>query len=51
MPQMFPMSWMMMFITFVVMYLLTTIFINYNYSHSPLLTSTTLLKQKLSWKW
>nr|UOF70221.1 ATP synthase F0 subunit 8 [Tropostreptus sigmatospinus]UOF70351.1 ATP synthase F0 subunit 8 [Tropostreptus sigmatospinus] len=51
MPQMFPMNWLLMFLIFVTMYLLMTLFINYNYTHSPMTTQSMLSKTKLNWKW
>nr|YP_010352933.1 ATP synthase F0 subunit 8 [Tropostreptus microcephalus]UOF70364.1 ATP synthase F0 subunit 8 [Tropostreptus microcephalus] len=51
MPQMFPMNWLLMFLIFVTMYLLMTLFINYNYLHNPMTMQNVLSKTKLNWKW
>nr|YP_010352946.1 ATP synthase F0 subunit 8 [Tropostreptus severus]UOF70377.1 ATP synthase F0 subunit 8 [Tropostreptus severus] len=51
MPQMFPMNWLFMFLTFIIVYLLTTIFINYNYNQTPSMIQAPLPKMSSNWKW
>nr|YP_010352998.1 ATP synthase F0 subunit 8 [Archispirostreptus gigas]UOF70481.1 ATP synthase F0 subunit 8 [Archispirostreptus gigas] len=51
MPQMFPMSWTNMFVMFIIMYIMTTILMNYIYTHWPMNFTPPLTKTKFTWKW
>nr|YP_010352868.1 ATP synthase F0 subunit 8 [Tropostreptus hamatus]UOF70182.1 ATP synthase F0 subunit 8 [Tropostreptus hamatus] len=51
MPQMFPMNWPLMFTIFIIMYLLITLLLNYNYNNTPLMKKLSLPEVMLNWKW
>nr|YP_010926079.1 ATP synthase F0 subunit 8 [Agrilus zanthoxylumi]WKF51808.1 ATP synthase F0 subunit 8 [Agrilus zanthoxylumi] len=51
MPQMAPMSWLILFLIFSLMLLIFNMLNYYNFNYSPMKTSFKNFKKKINWKW